>query len=511
MSKTRMGVQIATAVILIALLQGVLSLYRQSVVLAAYGDNINGVVQAALQMSAYLVLFQTGMSAAYQYNMYAPLTQNAFPRLSGLFSGLRKSMLRVTRRMLLVALVVIPAYSALLLNKGVPYWDTLLILAAIGIRISAPFFYTLPERCLIEIREKKQLVIVVEGFKDIATLIAEVGLILFTRLPLAVILCSNLIFLLFSKWAYRRIIRRLYGPDFDLNAAPLYVESQMTRAVYVHQIASVVTSNTDSVVLSLLSTLRNVTIYGNIAQLISYPNTVIYRIIEGMRATLALKITRGDEDSYAAFRQLLSFEYFCICTIIPVFLLLANPFVTLWVGASYQVELLPLVLFGLMLADSLLMPVIYAARDARGLYAESQKFTVAQAAVNLVISVALAAQFGVTGVLMGTIDATYGVLQPGNFRLVYRTVFQRRMTIYYELLIVAALCAATYFAGDFLIRRVALGGGWLALAVQAVICTALAAAIAFTGLWLTHDGFRQLVRRFCVRRPASHDREDIQA
>jgi len=506
-----MGVQIAAAVILIALLQGVLSLYRQSVVLAAYGDNINGVVQAALQMSAYLVLFQTGMSAAYQYNMYAPLTQSAFSQLSGLFSGLRKSMLRVSRRMLLAALVVIPVYSALLLNKGVPYWDTLLILAAIGIRISAPFFYTLPERCLIEIREKKQLVIAVEGVKDIATLAAEIGLILFTQLPLPAILCTNLVFLLLSKWAYRRIIRRLYGREFDLNAAPVYVESHMTRAVYVHQIASVVTSNTDSVVLSLLSSLRDVTVYGNIALLISYPNTVIYRIIEGMRATLALKITRGDDDSYAAFRQLLAFAFFCICAIIPVFLLLANPFVSLWVGTGYQIELLPLVLFGLMLADLLLMPVIYAARDARGLYAESQKFTVAQAIVNFVISVVLAAPLGVTGVLIGTIAASYGVLQPGNFRLVYRTVFRRRMTIYYELLIIAALCAASYFAGGFLISRVAPGSGWLSLAVQAALCTVLAAAIAFTGLWLTHDGFRQLVRRFLVWRPASHEQEDLKA
>jgi len=506
-----MGVQVAVSAILIALVQGALSFYRQHIILDVYGDNINGVVQAALDISAYLVLFQTGISAVYQYRMYAPLTRNASSQLSGLFSGLRKSMLRVSRQMLLIALVVIPVYSASLLNKGVAYWDTLLILAAISIRISAPFFYTLPERCLIEIREKKYLVIIVEGVKDIATLLAEIGLVLLTRLPLAVILCTNLIFLLLSKWAYRRIIRRLYGPDFDLSAAPLYVESQMTRAVSVHQIASAVTSSTDKVVLSLLSELKNVTIYGNIAMLIACPNTVIYRIIEGMRATLALKVTRGDDDSYAAFRELLAFAFFCICVVTPVFLLLANPFVELWVGGDYRIEMLPLVLFGLMLADSLLMPVIYAARDARGLYAESQKFTVAQAIVNLVISVALAAPFDITGVLIGTIAATYGVLQPGNFRLVYRTVFQRRMTIYYELLIVTALCAASYFAGGFLISRVAPGSGWLAFAVQAVICTVIAAAIAFAGLWLTHNGFRQLVRRFLVRRPASHEQEDIQA
>lgn len=501
MSKTKMGVKTASSVIFIALIQGILSFYRLSVLLGTYGDNVNGVVQAALQMSAYLILFQTGMSAAYQYHMYAPFSGGDFPKISALFTGLQRSMLRVTGKMLLVAVAVIPVYSALLLRQGVQYWDTLLILAAIGIRISAPFFYTLPERCLIELKEKKYIVVTVEGAKDILTLVAEILLIRFTPLPLPLILCVNLVFLALSKIVYRRLIRKLYGPAFSLTAAPEFVASRMTKAVYVHQVSSIVTSNTDNVVLSLLSALKNVTIYSAFSTLISYPNTVIYRIIEGMRATLALKITRGDEDSYSAFKQLLAFSFFCICTMIPVFLLLANPFVELWIGGEYQIPPLPLVMFGLVLADYLFMPVIYAARDARGLYAESKKFTIAQAAVNLVISVALAIPFGITGVLAGTVAASYFVLQPGNFRLVYRSVFSRRMTIYGELAVVTGLCAASYFAGSLLLNRIGLGTGWLALAEKAAICAAVSVVIAFAGLWPAHKGFRTLVRRF-LRRPA---------
>ena len=503
MNKTKMGVKTASSVIIIALIQGVLSFYRINVLLDAYGDNINGIVQAALQMSAYLILFQTGMSAAYQYHMYAPLSGGEFPKISALFSGLQKSMLRVTGKMLLVALAVIPVYSALLLKQGVQYWDTLLILAAIGVRISAPFFYTLPERCLIEIREKKYIVVIVEGAKDIATLVAEILLIRFTSLPLPLILCVNLVFLALSKLVYRRLIAKLYGPSFNLNAVPEYVASKMTKAVYTHQISSMVTSNTDSVVLSLLSTLKNVTIYSAFATLISYPNVVIYRIIEGMRATLALKITRGDDDSYHAFKQLLAFAFFCISVTIPVFLQLANPFVELWIGREYQIPTIPLVLFGLMLADLLFMPVIYAARDARGLYPESKKFTIAQAIVNLVISVALAAPFGITGVLAGTIAAAYLVLQPGNFRLVYGHVFGRKVTIYGELAIVAALCAVSYFASGFIMNTLALGSDWLALAEKAVASAAIASAVAFAGLWLTNKGFRMLVRRVLHRHPGA--------
>lgn len=500
LSKTKMGAKTASSVIFIALIQGILSFYRINVLLGAYGDNINGVVQAALQMSAYLILFQTGMSAAYQYHMYAPLSSGEFPRISSLFTGLQKSMLRVTGKMLLVAVAVIPVYSALLLKQGVQYWDTLLILAAIGLRISAPFFFTLPERCLIEIKEKKYVVIIVEGAKDITTLVAEILLIRFTPLPLPLILCINLIFLGLSKLVYRRLITKLYGPSFDLNAAPEYVASRMTKAVYAHQISSMVTSNTDNVVLSLLSSLRNVTIYSAFATLISYPNVVIFRIIEGMRATLALKITRNDADSYSAFKQLLAFSFFCICVTVPVFLQLANPFVALWIGTDYLIPALQLVLFSLILTDILFMPVVYAARDAKGLYPESRKFTIAQAVVNLVVSVALAVPLGITGVLAGTIAASYFVLQPGNFRLVYRQVFDRRMTIYGELAIVAVLCVVSYFGSGFVLHLLSLGAGWLSLAKSAAVCAAIAAAVAFTGLWLTNQGFRMLTKRFLHRR-----------
>ena len=504
MSKTKIGVKTAFSVVLIALIQGVLSFYRMSVLLAAYGDNVNGVVQAALQMSAYLILFQTGMSAAYQYKMYAPLSGGDFGKISSLFSGLQKSMLRVTGKMLLVAVAVIPVYSALLLRQGVQYWDTLLILTAIGIRISAPFFVTLPERCLIEIKEKKYVVILIEGIKDIVTLCTEILLIQYTALPLSLILCVNLVYLGLTKLIYRRLIKKYYGQAFSLKSTPEYVASAMSKAVYAHQISSIATSNTDNAVLSLLNTLKNVTIYSAFATLISYPNVVIYRIIEGMRASLALKITRNDEDSYSAYQELLAFSFFCVCVFIPVFIHIANPFVSLWIGSEYLIPTVPLILFALMLADYLIMPVVYAARDARGLYAESKKFAIAQAIVNVVLSVALAIPFGITGVLIGTIVASYFILQPFNFKLVYSTVFNRKMTIYRDLTLVALICTVSIFVSRYVLEVIPSGsGGWVGLVLHAAVCTAIAALFAFAGLWLFNTGFKLLVKRFLLKRKHS--------
>ena len=497
MSKTKTGLKTFFSVTVIALVQGALSFYRVSVIIDSFGDEINGVVQAALQISAYLVLFQSGMSAAYQYKMYSPLSGGEYGRVASLFRGLKLSMIKVSGKMLLVSLAVIPVYSALLVNKGAAFLDTVMILAAIGLRITVPYFYTLPERCLIDIKEKKYLIFVVEGVKDCATIVTEVLLIIFTALPLPLILCVNFAYLALTKLVYLRLIRSYFGTSFGLKTAPEYAPSGLTKAVYAHQITSIATSNSNNVVLSILSTLKNVTVMSSYTALISYPALVISRTIEGMRASLALKIARGDEDSYPAFRELLGFSFFCVCVIVPVFLQMANPFVSLWIGAQYRVGWAPLIMFALVLADSFIMPAVYAARDAKGLYAESRNFTIAQAAVNVALSVALAAPLGITGVLIGTVSATYLILQPMNFSLVYSKVFGRKLTLYADILLAALICAASYFASGLLSGAVfAVSEGWGTFAVKTAICSAVSAVIAVFGLWLFNDGFRRLVKRF---------------
>ncbi len=504
----KIGVKTAVSVIAIALLQGALSFYRVSVLIGAYGDKINGIVQVALQLSAYLVLFQSGMTAAYQFKMYEPLSQAAYGRVSSLFSGLQRSMRRVTVKMLLVSLVIIPVYSALLLNQGVAYLDTLLILLVIGLRICAPYFYTLPERTLIDIKEKKYAVNIAEGVKDIVTLLTEILLIRFTALPLPLILCVNFIYIAVTKRIYIRMIKKFYGHDFKLRAEPEYSPPAMTRAVYVHQISSIATSNTNNVVLSLLNSLKSVTVYSAFSTVISYPVVVVSRIIEGMRASLALKITRNDEDSFSAFRELMAFSLCCACVIVPVFLQMANPFVALWIGPQYEIPAVPLVLFGLALADGFFMPVIYAARDARGLYRESQNFTVVQAVINVVLSVGLAIPFGITGVLLGSFAASYLVLLPGNFRLVYRTVFKKEKTYYWDLLLAALLCAGSFFAGGFVANTViAAQQGWMAFIGKTLLCSAVSVAVAFAGLWFFCEGFKPFIRRLFRIKKRVNDKE----
>ena len=77
-NKTTLGVKTAVTVIITSLIQGVLTFVRTRTLILTYGDDINGVIQVALQMSAYLTLIQNGMSAAYRFKMYRPAAGKGF-------------------------------------------------------------------------------------------------------------------------------------------------------------------------------------------------------------------------------------------------------------------------------------------------------------------------------------------------------------------------------------------------------------------------------------------------
>lgn len=57
-----------------------------------FGDSTNAIMQVAVQITAYLVLIESGMTAAYQLKLYKPLEQDDIDKVSALFFGLKRNL-----------------------------------------------------------------------------------------------------------------------------------------------------------------------------------------------------------------------------------------------------------------------------------------------------------------------------------------------------------------------------------------------------------------------------------
>ena len=506
MKRTRIGIISAIIVAVEALLTGALTMVRTRVILDAFGTNVNGVIQLAASLSAYMLLFESGMTAAYQYNMYRPLINKDFGKISSLYAGMKKNFLSITLKMTTCSLVVALVYSIVLKDRGVSYAEAVSLLTVMGLRLVAPYLFTISARTLLIVKERKFITDIVETLKNSVAIVIEIILIKYSDLPLYLILCNQILLTALVRFVYLYLVR-VYYDDIEANADPDMSPRSMTGDILVHRIAGLITNNTDSVLLSFFKEfgLNSVTIYTSYNTVILYPITLVTRLIESMRATLALKINSDEKNAYSYFREVFSFGKLCTLIIIPVFISQINDFVTLWIGEEYTISFCNVVLFALFGMHKLLIPTVYATRDSKGLYKESKAYSIAQAVVNLVLSLALIKPLGITGVLIGTAACDWIVLEPCNIRLIFSKVFNRKFDMLFDYVGVFMMVAIMAMISMWINSSVMSGVlSWNTFIIRSIIIILFTVASSVSYLLASDYGFRSLVLRFIPVRKESH-------
>ena len=129
--------------------------------------------------------------------------------------------------------------------------------------------------------------------------------------------------------------------------------------------------------------------------------------------------------------------------IIPVFVLLGNDFISLWIGAEYTTTPINIFLISIVAFHKMFIPAIYSMRDAAGLFAETKKASIIQAFVNLIISLLLVRSLGITGILLGTVISHVGIIEVVNIKVISHHVFNCERKIW--LLVMKNICLCIIF------------------------------------------------------------------
>lgn len=493
-SRKSIGMKIFIVSIFFTLAEGVLTLIRTKVILSLYGVGLNSVVQIAIQFSAFLVLFESGVTLAYQYEMYKPLLGNNNRKISELALGLGKSLKSISIKMMLGAFVISAIYSLVLYSKGIAYLDAFMIMAVMGIRLIAPYLFVLKDKTLLLIKEKGYIVSTVQGTANCLVLGIEIFLAKQFHLPLPLLLAGSVLVVLATAPVYKFFVNREYHPNLTNQVEPDFSPSVMTKDILVHQVSSLINSNSDNMVLSFFYNLSSVTIYSAYYFVMSFPIVIWTKIITSLKPTLALKIQNNEKNAYFFYREVLSLSCFCSAWILPVYFLFGSSFVTLWIGKGYLVKPIDVFLFGLIMVRSLMMQPVYGARDARGLFKETKKFTLIQALFNISLSIVLVRPFGITGILASTIITTYLFADLLNMKIVYRVVFKKFPRIVVDYFLVF-LCfgITTWIYTKYPCTD---NTTWKMFFLNATKYAVVSGTVAFTLIFTLNSAFRSLIKRF---------------
>lgn len=463
----------------------VLLIMRTKVLITNYGSEVNAVFQTSNQIFMYFILFESGMSAAYQFKLYGPVARKDAKKIASLFMGLKGSMKKIAFKMTVALLAVSVIYPFIMDRISISLAKSGLMLFLLGIRFVIPYFVSIASKTLLNVYDYKYVVDNIDSFGYIAVTIMEIlAAILFHWSVYSVLMIGcvgniiiGLIYIFLVKKFCNEIQEEVIVPDFEPEG--------MTKDIFFHQITGLFNSNIDTIILSATNIML-VTPYHAYYSTMNYFPQVINKISENYRTKIGMKIKQDDRDLYDYFQLMMAFHMVAAIIAVSMFVLNINSFICLWIGKEFILSDSCIILLALYLMLKMTINSIFLVRDGAGLYKESKWFSFWEGIINLVLSIILVHYWGIEGILFATVFATYAMLVPGNAKLVYKEVMKRKNTLWLDYLIII-ITAVLFIMGTRRIIGEVECVSWkvffIQLLGQASVCVVIGVSVVMVVKW----------------------------
>lgn len=201
----------------------------------------------------------------------------------------------------------------------------------------------------------------------------------------------------------------------------------------VHKIAYAIYGGTDNIVISAICGIKDVALYGNYFLIkTGVLNVLFYRLLNPVQAAIGNIVysDRRKEDLWKQFEMFDVFSFFFASYISAGFIVFFQPAIQVWLGSTdYLLPYSFVIIYSLTVYLGAVWEIVYKYRSVFGDYRQDRNCMLVSAVLNIVISVTLAYQFGVTGVQIGTLFA-YLPIAYGRIRFVVGNYFGKSVKKY---------------------------------------------------------------------------------
>ena len=403
----------------------ILGILLPKLVITNYGSEVNGLLSSVTNIYAYIALVEAGVAAASCQALYKPIAENDQERMNAVLSATNLYYYR-TGYIYLALIIAFAVVYPLLITTQIPFVTIVLVILFNGLGNVINYFFHGKYLILLRADGKNY---VRTGMELVTNTSKHLRKIIFIKLGYNVLYVQFAAMLVsFVQMVYiTYYIKKHYG-WINLSVVPAKQSISQSKNVFVHEINYLITSNVDTVLLTIFKTLRTVSVYSLYNLLFS----TINRLLRVVRDSIEFKIAHlYHEDKFKFDKAFYAFEVYYITFSFAVFSI-ANyfvlPFVELYTKNVTDVEYVIPVLPILFVLINLLSAGRYPA-DAlvhiAGHFKQTQKSAVIETVINLVVSIALVRIWGIIGVLIGTIVSS---IYRTNYLICYvnKNIIQRK-------------------------------------------------------------------------------------
>ncbi len=372
-------------------------------IMEQYGSEINGLVNSITQFIGIITFLEFGVGKVVQSALYKPLTENDKGEISRVVVSARKFFNRIALIMAVYVAFLFVVYP-FISKQNFGWLYTAMLLAAMSISSYAQYFFGIVDRLLLTADQKGYIQYTAQAITLILNTVACVILIKLGCSIHVVKLTTSIIFL--ARPIYLSCyVRRHYDIDtkIEYEGEPI---KQKWNGLAQH-LAYTVLNDTDTIVLTIMGTLSEVSIYGAYNLVVVGVKKLFTSTTNGVEAYLGNLWARQDQQKLQAtfswtewiIHTAAIFVFGCTGFLIVPFIQCYTDGIT---DAEYIQPLFAALIVMAHACHCLRLPynlMIFAA----GHYKETQSNYIIATVMNIVISIACVKLWGLVGVAIGTL------------------------------------------------------------------------------------------------------------
>lgn len=261
--------------------------------LSYYGSSVNGLVSSISHFLSFISLLDLGVGAVIQANLYNPLAKHDAEQLSRIIVSSDKFFRKLATFFIAYIFILVIIFPSVI-NKEFDTWFTISLLLIIAFSTFAQYFFGLTYELLLNADQCSYVQLSMQIFVIVVNTIGAIILMEFGATIHTVKLVSSTIFLL------RPIGQMLYvKKHYKINRKIEIIGEPIKQKWngFSQHLASVVCQNIDVVVLTFLSTLKNVSIYSVYFMIVSGVEQIIMTAATGLESMFGSMIANNETDN----------------------------------------------------------------------------------------------------------------------------------------------------------------------------------------------------------------------
>lgn len=452
-------------------------------VLSHFGSAYNGVTASITQFLSCAALLRAGIGGVTRAALYQPLAAGDLDALSAVVNTAEASMRRAAR-MFGVGLLAFAALYPLLVRDAFPWAFSASLALILGASTFVQYYFGSAYLMLLEADQHLYVHHIINIGTTIGNTVVAVVLIRsgcslhIVKLGSALVYCLNPLLV-------RAYVRRNYTLLRDVPPAAGLLAQR--RDAFFQELASFVSTNTDMIVLTVFTNVREVSVYAMYSLITRAVQKLITTASASVGSVFGDMLARGERDTLETYfrryeNAVFSVSIVCFaCTAI-----LITPFVLVYTRGIRDVNYYR-PLFGCLLSAAAFFACVRQPYQtlvyAMGHFRQTRVGAIAEAAMNLTLSVVLVPRYGLTGVAAGTLFAfAFRTIQYAHY--LCRRVFGWRFSAFCARLLVCAGNAAVIVlcASQLPLEGIENYGSWL-LCACAVFAISVTVTLAFNLLF----------------------------